>query len=165
MRAYYRRNRERLLAQRREQHIADREKDNAYAKEYRESHKEAVAATKAAWFQRNKARVYAKRKEDRARLREHDRKARLNRRGKGNVEWSEWQGLIEEFASHCAYCGKPVEKPEPDHVVPLSRGGLNEIGNLLPACRSCNASKNKKLLSEWRPEWAEHDPTNWPDTE
>ncbi|HAT1242480.1 TPA: HNH endonuclease [Corynebacterium striatum] len=37
-----------------------------------------------------------------------------------------------------------------DHVVPLSRGGKNTIGNALPACQSCNSSKHSKLLAEWK---------------
>lgn len=60
--------------------------------------------------------------------------------------------LDREFArirrSSCAACGfsGPVEV---DHVVPLSRGGLHCVGNLMPLCRSCNASKGNKLLVEW----------------
>ena len=49
----------------------------------------------------------------------------------------------------CAYCGA-TEKLELDHIVPLSRGGIHSIGNVTVACRSCNASKNNRLLTEWR---------------
>lgn len=31
-----------------------------------------------------------------------------------------------------------------DHIVPISRGGTNEPGNLQPACRECNASKHNR---------------------
>lgn len=37
-----------------------------------------------------------------------------------------------------------------DHVVPISRGGANSIGNIVAACGSCNSSKNDRLLTEWR---------------
>lgn len=37
-----------------------------------------------------------------------------------------------------------------DHVVPLSRGGRHSIGNILPACESCNLSKHASYLVEWR---------------
>jgi 5-methylcytosine-specific restriction endonuclease McrA len=48
----------------------------------------------------------------------------------------------------CFYCD---DKPNSiDHVIPLSRGGTNHEGNLVPACRRCNSSKNKLLLAEWR---------------
>jgi 5-methylcytosine-specific restriction endonuclease McrA len=48
----------------------------------------------------------------------------------------------------CFYCGG---KPEQiDHIIPLSRGGDHSIGNLLPACKKCNTSKNDKTIMEWR---------------
>ena len=36
-----------------------------------------------------------------------------------------------------------------DHVIPISRGGLNIIQNILPMNRRLNSSKNNKLLDEW----------------
>ena len=39
----------------------------------------------------------------------------------------------------CVYCGGPPESR--DHVIPLSRGGSNNIGNLVPACHRCNNMK------------------------
>lgn len=50
--------------------------------------------------------------------------------------------------SPCFYCGSSF-KVELDHVIPLSRGGYHSIGNLVSACRSCNASKNDRLITEW----------------
>jgi hypothetical protein len=37
-----------------------------------------------------------------------------------------------------------------DHVVPLEQGGANDISNLVPACRSCNASKRDRTPEQWR---------------
>ncbi|MEU4427510.1 HNH endonuclease [Actinoplanes sp. NPDC024001] len=36
-----------------------------------------------------------------------------------------------------------------DHVIPVALGGRHAIGNLAPACRGCNNSKNDDLLIEW----------------
>lgn len=49
----------------------------------------------------------------------------------------------------CQYCGrKPPEVVlEIDHIVPRSRGGTDNIENLITACRDCNRSKNKKLIA------------------
>lgn len=49
----------------------------------------------------------------------------------------------------CFYCGS-TQKICVDHVVPLSRGGNNSIGNYLPACISCNSSKKNKFITEWK---------------
>ncbi len=55
---------------------------------------------------------------------------------------------------HCFYCGtnymNPFETFIIEHVVPLSRGGTNEIENLVPACEYCNEAKGTLFLDEWR---------------
>lgn len=48
----------------------------------------------------------------------------------------------------CFYCAGLCESV--DHVIPIARGGTNFEGNLVPCCRTCNGSKGKKLLVEWR---------------
>ena len=50
----------------------------------------------------------------------------------------------------CVYCGAGATSV--DHVRPLARGGCEVAGNLVPACGSCNRSKNDRLLTEWRPD-------------
>jgi 5-methylcytosine-specific restriction endonuclease McrA len=49
----------------------------------------------------------------------------------------------------CFRCGT-IESLSIDHVIPLARGGNHSIGNLMTLCRSCNASKGKKFLTEWK---------------
>lgn len=43
----------------------------------------------------------------------------------------------------CQYCGKTGKDSELeiDHVIPVSRGGTNDEGNLQVACRDCNRGK------------------------
>lgn len=47
----------------------------------------------------------------------------------------------------CSYCG--AEADEWDHVEPLTRGGPNDVFNIVPCCRPCNLSKNNRTLLEW----------------
>ncbi|WP_405000645.1 HNH endonuclease [Kitasatospora cathayae] len=47
----------------------------------------------------------------------------------------------------CCYCDGPAEVL--DHIDPISRGGADAAGNLVPACSACNASKGALTLSEW----------------
>lgn len=50
----------------------------------------------------------------------------------------------------CTYCGERGKRLECDHVVPVSKGGSNDLGNLATACLPCNRSKRDKTLTEWR---------------
>lgn len=53
------------------------------------------------------------------------------------------------YSSPCFYCGS-LELIEADHVIPVSRGGRHSEGNLVPACRTCNRSKQALFIMEWR---------------
>lgn len=55
--------------------------------------------------------------------------------------------LMEEFEGKCAYCDKPANSF--DHIIPISKGGKTEPWNIVPACRSCNSSKNDQDLFTW----------------
>lgn len=50
----------------------------------------------------------------------------------------------------CALCGKPIDfaKMTIDHKLPLSKGGTNEMGNLQPACLTCNVVKSDLTMQE-----------------
>lgn len=67
----------------------------------------------------------------------------------GTFTWSEFMHVARRFGYQCAYCGGRDGQLDPDHVVPLSRGGSNSTTNLLPSCRPCNADKRDLLLDEW----------------
>ncbi len=53
----------------------------------------------------------------------------------------------------CRYCGYQAvqgDSLECDHVIPISKGGTNEMGNLAAACEDCNASKRGLLIENWK---------------
>jgi hypothetical protein len=58
--------------------------------------------------------------------------------------------VVEFYGGLCAYCGVSPGV-EMDHVIPTSRGGTHEIGNLVPACKPCNSSKKNTLRSPIKP--------------
>ena len=56
----------------------------------------------------------------------------------------ERQRVFDKTAGRCAYCGCDITENNfvIDHVKPIGFGGSNDMGNLLPACRSCNNYKH-----------------------
>lgn len=58
----------------------------------------------------------------------------------------------------CWYCGRQVElfatNPDDrmciDHVVSQSDGGGDDLTNLVPACKSCNSSKGRRSVEDFR---------------
>lgn len=64
--------------------------------------------------------------------------------------WAKLRALVfERDSMACVYCGN-CEELECDHLVPISKGGTNEMSNLVTACRACNNAKRDSLLKDWR---------------
>lgn len=52
----------------------------------------------------------------------------------------------------CVYCGRsaPEVVLHVDHVLPVSEGGTNDIGNLVTACADCNLGKGASIIDTGR---------------
>jgi len=77
---------------------------------------------------------------------ERYRARKLN--AEGSHSNKEWIQCKNDYDNKCVYCNK-VTKLEKDHLIPLTKGGSDYITNIVPSCRSCNASKNNKLVNEF----------------
>ena len=75
----------------------------------------------------------------------HARRAR-ERNAEGSYTADEWRKLCKKYRHTCLRCGRvePDIQLTPDHVVPLSKGGSNDIGNIQPLCLQCNLIKATK---------------------
>lgn len=80
------------------------------------------------------------------------RAARKRKRRMGAVAHdlsdAQWSALKSAWAG-CAYCGADDRALQKDCVQPLSRGGRYTLDNIVPACRSCNASKSNSEVTGW----------------
>jgi len=73
----------------------------------------------------------------------------------GTFRWVEVIKLWMAAGKRCSYCDQTMTgQPDPDHVVPISRGGRNDLGNIVPCCRQCNGDKGDQTLDEWADERA-----------
>jgi len=83
------------------------------------------------------------------RIQEQNRRGRKrNNPGFAEVTASQWRRELRRTGGKCTYCDNDATTV--DHVIPLCKGGRHAIGNLVPACQSCNCSKSGLLLIEWR---------------
>jgi 5-methylcytosine-specific restriction endonuclease McrA len=61
----------------------------------------------------------------------------------------QWLAIRLAWEGCCAYCGEHSDALQRDCVLPLSRGGRYTVTNVVPACRSCNASKSNIEVTRW----------------
>jgi 5-methylcytosine-specific restriction endonuclease McrA len=68
---------------------------------------------------------------------------------RGGANIVQLNNLIDSYLHRCAYCFKPLDVVTIDHFTPISRGGDNDIDNLVPCCQRCNSSKSNNSLIIW----------------
>jgi len=60
--------------------------------------------------------------------------------------------VVKKFQKYCRYCRTEFDEntiKTKDHVIPLSRGGLNSKENKVFACKACNGWKADYSLEQW----------------
>lgn len=67
-----------------------------------------------------------------------------------DLDAAQWAALQAAWGG-CAYCGAAddADSLQRDCVLPISRGGRYTWDNVVPACRSCNASKCNTEVTAW----------------
>lgn len=149
-RAHHIVNREKKVTVACEWQRANRERKQAYDAEYRERTREHRLQQKR--IQSREAWVkYPERMRERAKATEARRRAQAVGSGVFDVTPRDRARALARSGGRCVYCADNLgDRVEWDHVVPISRGGSEGIGNLVPSCRDCNRSKAHRFVSEWR---------------
>jgi 5-methylcytosine-specific restriction endonuclease McrA len=76
------------------------------------------------------------------------RNALIRETGDWTVTQRAWAELKRRYGGCCAYCGRKTVLLEKDHIIPLSKGGLHTISNIVPACGPCNNRKHDRTPQE-----------------
>lgn len=108
-------------------------------------------------YSRYRVRMLEKQKEYRksekgktaSKLKSNRRRSRVLNSPFNDFSNSDWHKCLKYFNNQCSYCGMSSGELEQEHIVPLSKNGSNTATNVIPACRSCNASKSDKTLEMW----------------
>ncbi len=58
----------------------------------------------------------------------------------------EWENLKAQYNYSCPVCKRNDIELTRDHIIPISRGGSNNIENIQPLCRPCNSTKHTKTI-------------------
>lgn len=166
---YSEENSERLKEYYKEYHQNNKEKRSKQQKEYRfkkiEAIKERERLRSLDPEYKEKRRKYRLTRKDRDKFLYNEwrknnteristiKQARYNRIKNLPCEMNhdDWLEALSDFNNECAYCGESNVELTREHFIPVIDGGGFTKDNIIPACRSCNSSKQDTDFFEWYP--------------
>lgn len=138
---YYLLNKEKILEDQKKYYLENKDDVLLRNKKYHKNNPEVVerATRKYRHSEKGKLVYNAKTRNYRAR----------KRNAEGTHTGKEFALIIEAQQHQCFWCGFIPLKLEADHYIPLIKEGTNWINNIVASCRTCNASKQDMLPTEF----------------
>ena len=114
-----------------------------YGKQYYEENKENLKEYRK---QYNKEYRKTQKGKEKCKNNSNKYKNRLKSQGKG-ITTKQYKEMMNFFDWKCAYSNIPYEKYaiHKDYILPVAKGGLNEIWNIAPMYKNYNSSKLDRL--------------------
>lgn len=158
MREWHQKNRERRLIAQKERAKENPDSERERQREWRHKNPDKQKARQKRWRDRNREKLRAAYKEWDKEHKDYRRsgkaKRRLRKNGNSHSPWTHQQ-VVERGDGFCPYCGKKIgliydsKIIHIDHIIPLSRGGIDAVENLEAICCKCNCRKTNKTREEF----------------
>jgi 5-methylcytosine-specific restriction endonuclease McrA len=144
---YYYRHKEKISQkskERRENYSEEKKK------EIKEREKAYYAQNRERCLSRNKKWIEEYRKTEKGKYmqRMYVHQRRLIVESLEKVDYNLLKEKFDKLGNKCVVCGS-CENLTIDHIIPITKGGTNDICNLQPMCKSCNSAKNNKTMEEF----------------
>jgi len=138
-------NKEKLKKYYKRYNKINKEEITEYQRQYRIENRQRLKQLREVWHKKypGKNKEYTDRFKEKMAKRAEEGFKPLHKREK----------VYRKYRGKCAYCGASIEFREGfeiDHLKPKSRGGTNDIDNLMPACERCNQLKYNSDIEEFR---------------
>ena len=131
--------------------------------DYRESNKEAIKSYTSEYQQKNAEKIRIRKSEYQKANPELIVEISQRRRAKTSLAPNDGhtiQDILELYGTDCHVCGEAADLSAPrstqrkgwqrglhvDHLIPLSRGGTNLLGNVRPSHALCNLLKHVDII-------------------
>jgi dsDNA-specific endonuclease/ATPase MutS2 len=122
------------------------------SKKYRDANRDIMLERTREWKKENPDKIKAWVEKNRAIVTQYSRTRRARKlKAKGTFTANQFKNKQERQKNKCWWCTEELEgkKVHADHVIPLSKGGTNDISNIVASCASCNFKKNAKMPHEF----------------
>ena len=141
---YYKQHRDHILALRLQRHLKNPDKRKTLQAKWKEKNPDK--------YKKNGAKFRATHREELAVRQSHRRTVKRNGEVGDLRTIANWiKSWRAKKSVTCYWCNNrfPGKNCQPDHIMPIARGGSHTLSNLVVSCKRCNNRKCAILPSKW----------------
>ena len=155
---YHVEHKEQIAKRKNENYIKNKEHISQHGKEYRAEHKDERSQYNKEYYIKHKENFSQRAKEYYKTESGHaicvcckQKREAIKKSLPATLTATQWEQIKLYFNNRCAYCGE--ERPlQQEHFIALTKKGEYSQNNIIPACKSCNSSKNNSSFFTWFPQ-------------